>query len=134
MGILELIRLETHQKYGTRGVLRIDKELFCVTLELPWKMNQRDISCIPTGTYEVEYVNSLHFGLSYEVKDVPGRSNILFHRGNTVRDTNGCILLGRKYQWFNGTRAVMQSSRTLGDFVERMAGSPKSLLTVIEVF
>lgn len=134
MKILELIRLETHQKYGTRGVLRINKELFCMTLELPWKMNQRDVSCIPAGTYEVEQVDSPTFGLSYEVMNVPGRSNILFHVGNTIRDSTGCILLGRKYQWFNGTRAVMQSSRTMEDFVERMTGSPKSLLTVIEVY
>ena len=52
-----------------------------VTLELPWKGNQRRVSCIPEGRYWVGRVNSPRFGWTYEVKDVPGRDAILFLSG-----------------------------------------------------
>ena len=70
----------------------------CDTLENPWIDNQRNISCIPVGEYEVrirlpresasrDYVHLL-------VQDVPDRDWILFHRGNFPKDTSGCILVG----------------------------------------
>ena len=71
------------------------------TLELPWRDNARGVSSIPDGWYEIERrVSSLttvqrHGGWTWEVKNVPGRSGILFHAGNTTRDTRGCILIGK---------------------------------------
>ena len=35
------------------GKLFLDGEMFCYTLELPHKDNQRSISCIPAGEYKV---------------------------------------------------------------------------------
>ncbi len=32
------------------------------------------------------------------VENVPQRKYILFHRGNTAKDTRGCILVGRNYE------------------------------------
>jgi hypothetical protein len=83
---------------STIGELFINGERFCDTLELPWKDNQRSISCIPEGQYKVrirlpresatrDYIHLL-------VKDVPSRDYILFHIGNTAKDTRGCILVG----------------------------------------
>ena len=83
---------------STIGELFVNGERFCDTLELPWKDNQRSISCIPEGQYKVrmrlpresatrDYIHLL-------VKDVPSRDYILFHIGNTAKDTRGCILVG----------------------------------------
>ena len=64
------------------------------TLERPWIFNERKVSCIPTGTYLVKRHVSPKFGQCLKVQDVKGRSDILFHSGNVVNDTLGCILVG----------------------------------------
>ena len=94
---LLLIR-DTFSKKSTIGELFINGERICDTLENPWVDNQRNISCIPEGVYPVrlrlpresatrDYVHLL-------VQEVPNRDWILFHRGNTAKDTSGCILVG----------------------------------------
>ena len=71
-------------------------ELICMfkTLELPWKNNERRVSCIPIGTYEIKEHTSPKFGWSLWLQDVPNRTAILIHRGNYTRDILGCILPG----------------------------------------
>lgn len=76
------------------GALIEDGIPFVVTLEEPWLNNQRGASCIPVGAYVCRRVISPKFGDTFEVTNVPGRSHILFHKGNTTDDTEGCILVG----------------------------------------
>ena len=70
----------------------------CDTLENPWLDNQRNISCIPEGEYKVRLrlarESATRDYLHLLVEDVENRSYILFHRGNTAKDTSGCILVG----------------------------------------
>jgi predicted neuraminidase len=95
---LLLIR-DTFTDKSTMGELFLNGERMCDTLELPYKDNQKRISCIPAGEYSVrirvaresasrDYVHLL-------VQDVKDRSYILFHRGNRAEDTRGCILVGQ---------------------------------------
>ena len=79
---------------GTFGALKIEGEYVCLTLERPWEDNKPNVSCIPIGTYICKRVDSPRYGDVFEVNCVPGRSHILFHKGNTINDTKGCILLG----------------------------------------
>ena len=87
---------------STIGDLFLNGERFCDTLELPYRDNLRSISCIPAGQYKVRMRypresasrNYLHL----LVQDVPNRDYILFHRGNTAKDTKGCILVGQGSQ------------------------------------
>ncbi len=81
----------------------------CNTLELPWIQNKRNVSCIPTGTYQVKWVFKIgKFGWVYEIQNVPGRSGILFHSGNYAAgkkvDIEGCILLGKGFSDINGDK------------------------------
>lgn len=64
------------------------------TLELPWKENQRNISRIPLGVYNVKKRYSKKFGNHFHVLKVPGRTYILIHQGNFYTDIRGCILVG----------------------------------------
>ena len=94
---LLLIR-DTFSENSVIGELFLNGERMRDTLENPWLDNQRNISCIPEGEYKVrlrlpresatrDYIHLL-------VQDVPNRDWILFHRGNTAKDTRGCILVG----------------------------------------
>lgn len=97
---VEILRIKDLLNDGTRGALRIEGRFQCYTLELPWKDNQKDISCIPLGNYvcsKVKNVYTRHGSLipvTFEIKDVPNRSGVLFHAGNFLTETLGCVLLG----------------------------------------
>jgi len=91
----------------TLGVMQIENVPMFFTLELPWKDNAKDISCIPEGKYIAGKSYSPKFGQVYEVLNVPDRDRILIHWGNTVNDINGCILIGRMAGLLNGERAVI---------------------------
>ena len=67
------------------------------TCEDDWRENALAVSCIPAGSYLCRRRQSPKFGNTFRVEDVPGRSQILFHAGNTEEDTKGCILLGEAF-------------------------------------
>ena len=94
---LLLIR-DTFSKKSTIGELFLNGERICDTLENPWQDNQRNISCIPEGVYPVRLrlprESASRDYLHLLVQEVPNRDWILFHRGNTAKDTSGCILVG----------------------------------------
>ena len=104
---LKLIRKE-YPTY-TRGVLFIDNEKFCETLE---DVN-RDINrngkfdngeakvygdtCIPYGKYKIILSYSPKFKRELpEILEVPNFQGIRMHRGNKISDTYGCVLCGEK--------------------------------------
>ncbi|PXY01417.1 hypothetical protein DF185_07995 [Marinifilum breve] len=64
------------------------------TLELPWKENKKCVSCIPEGEYKIGLWNTQKFPNTFEIKNVPNRTNILIHKGNFNTNTLGCVLLG----------------------------------------
>ena len=107
---LLLIR-DTFSKDSTIGELFLNGERICDTLENPWVDNQRNVSCIPEGVYPVRLRLPRESGtrdyLHLLVQEVPNRDWILFHRGNTAKDTSGCILVGL------GTQQDFVSNSTL---------------------
>ncbi len=128
---LELVRLE-ESKQGTLGVLKLDKEIFGFTLEPPDNENKQNISSIPTGQYTLIPYTSLTHGRTWMVTEVPGRSYILFHSGNVVTSTSGCILLGDKAKKLRGNRAVLNSGNTFKEFKELLHGEHLAHLTITE--
>lgn len=65
------------------------------TLELPWKNNQHDISCIPEGRYSLAFTwSQTHQKFMWHICGVPGRDAIEIHIGNTVKDVLGCVVVG----------------------------------------
>jgi len=137
-----LIRLR-RSDHGTEGIL-IYRNFHCYSLELPWQNNQRNISCIPTGTYNVQIRVSPKYGRVYWITEVPDRSYILIHSGNWGGDvskglkthTNGCILLGKYTGILQGQRAVLCSRPTITRFlnmIQERSFRLKILDTIAEV-
>ena len=93
-----LIIRETFTDKSTIGNLYLDGEWLCDTLELPWKDNQRSISCIPDGQYKVRLRTARESAtrdyLHLLIQDVPNRDYILVHIGNKSSDSRGCVLVG----------------------------------------
>lgn len=115
---LTLRRIARRETY-TIGRLYIDGEYFCDTLEdkdrglkqsLPASVNKSmkkvGATAIPTGKYQVTLkVKSQRFskkkqydfcgGYLPRLINVPAFEGVLIHIGNTAKDTEGCILVGR---------------------------------------
>jgi hypothetical protein len=130
--IVELIRLEENHNYGTFGVLRINKEVFCFTLEPPDHLNTRGISSIPAQQYLCSKKASPRFGETYEIRHVPGRADVLFHAGNRVSDTEGCVILAQHQGKLRGDRAVLNSGATFRAFMDAMRDHQTFHLTIVE--
>jgi len=133
MKSLRLVRV-TEYNGATMGVLCIDGSPEMVTLEDAWRDNERQISCIPVGRYKVKRQKSPRFGLTYEVMNVPERSNILFHAGNTQKDTHGCILLGLQFGKLGKETAILASRSAFLKFLELMDGIEETELIVIDSY
>ena len=73
----------------------------CWTLELPWKNNEQDISCIEPGVYEYYFRISPSNGPVLELRNVKNRTYIQFHSGNYTYQILGCILTGDSIKWLN---------------------------------
>lgn len=66
-----------------------------------------DIVCIPEGDYICKKVfarktlGGLNIKITFLIKDVPGRSGILFHVGNKMEHTLGCVLIAEGMRGIN---------------------------------
>ncbi len=113
-------------KRATLGLLKIVgiKHDPIFTLENPLRETSVD-SRIPPGTYTCKAYNSENHHDCWELTNVPGRSNILIHYGNTEADTLGCIIVGlaagsiSEVPRVNGSKDAMKLLRSLliGEFV-----------------
>lgn len=117
----------------TRGVLIYENNAIALTLENPWKGNTPNISCIPTGTYLCKRVDSPRFGETFEVTDVDDRTHILFHSGNVESQTRGCILLGNMLTKYKGEPAVLNSNKTVKEFMDILRGIDSFSLNVVPI-
>lgn len=115
------------------GVLELDDKEVCKTLELPWRDNQKGISCIPTGEYKLSPYPSSRFGEVYIVNDVPNRTGILIHTGNTADDIEGCILVGDSYGKLNGKKAVLNSKQTF-KVLKELLGNEEYMLNIVNAY
>lgn len=131
------LRREHRDHAVTIGELTIYKdeepEFVCMTLEPTWANNERNISCIPAGTYNVVPYSSEKYPGTYEVQDVPGRSKILIHKGNFFHNTKGCILVGENIVDLNkdGVIDITNSKVTLRHMKEAL-GYQTFRLTILE--
>ena len=135
--VIEIVRLEEDSQFGTFGVLKLNKEVFCVTLELPDLLNKRNLSSIPAQQYICERYSSEKYPNTFEVTNIPDRSFVLFHPGNRKKDTRGCILVGQHFaklqgDWFN--RGIWNSGKTFKNFMARLEGYDRFHLTITEVY
>jgi len=133
---LELNRCQTDNKQ-TLGELYLLTNTGAVlhkwmTLELPDMNNTRYISRIPLGTYKAVVHTSPRFGKTLWIQDVPGRSEILIHKGNYHTDIKGCILIGQNHIDINndGFKDVTSSAKAIGELMREVQGLESIKITI----
>ena len=128
--LITIKRVATSDR-GTFGVVLDKGKPFCVTCELPWKDNEPNVSSIPAGIYEAVRVQSPRFGDTFEVAGVEGRTHILFHRGNSIKDSKGCILLAEGWGQNNH---VERSKVAFDEFMDRTKNTDYFILQITETY
>ena len=102
MKTLTLTRIAKRADY-TIGRLEDENGVkICDTLENTWRdykggeLKVPRKSAVPEGTYPVVVTKSKKFGKYLPLLvGVPGFEGVRIHSGNTVNDTEGCILVGQ---------------------------------------
>jgi hypothetical protein len=130
--VLEIVRLE-ESDVGTFGVLKLNKQVRMWTLEPPDMENEAYVSSIPCQQYLIERYTSPRHGETFRIKTVPHRTDVLFHSGNYLDHTEGCILLGLSL--INSPKRGVGNSRVAHEmFMEDLNGFSEASLTVQEVY
>ncbi len=89
---MELELLRTYYPEGTNGKILSQGRRIVYTIELPWKNNHTQVSCIPEGRYELKERWSPKFLRHLQVMDVKDRDYILIHPANdALHELKGCI-------------------------------------------
>lgn len=133
-----ILQRSPSSQQGTRGIL-VSGDFWCHSLELPWRDNASNISCIPAADYHCLYVTARRSigGRRdlYWLKNTPGRSGILIHAGTFAgaRDAGyrsnvlGCILLGYGIGTYKHQQAIFRSRDAVADFIDNMNEEPFTL-------
>jgi hypothetical protein len=137
---LKIIRIKSNTNF-TEGKLYINGVYFCDTLEdkdrgLLQTMTMDTIktikvykeTCIPYGRYKVIVSMSQRFGkVMPELLNVKGFAGVRIHSGNTIYDTEGCILVGTK-----SSDGTITNSRKMFNSLMNILKTQKSISLIIE--
>lgn len=136
---LLLRRIYLDEKY-TIGKLFVNGVYLCDTLEdavidinkngkieLP-EVKIKGASAIPYGFYPITLYNSPRFGMLLPLlNNVNSFSYILIHSGNTIDDTDGCILVGENTQ----KGKVLNSKKVLKKLMDILVKAKQITITIV---
>jgi hypothetical protein len=137
-----LVKREYKKKDYTIGKMYINGEYFCDTLEdtdrgLTQIMTLSEIkevkeygcTAIPTGRYPVAYTYSSRFKKHLPLLlNVPAFDGVRIHSGNTHKDTEGCILVGKNTK----VGAVLESTTTFKALYEKLKSTKEDIYITIK--
>ena len=115
IGVLTISSV-AHNPIGDETIHQVDHAPI-YTLENPKRETTKD-DRIPAGEYKCVPYSGTKYKNVYHVQNVPNRSAILIHWGNTEKDTEGCILLGGRVGEIAGAPAVLDSRKCFERFRE----------------
>jgi hypothetical protein len=129
---LKLIR-NKYALYGIEGELFDDKGLhLCFTLEHAYEQPDGAYKPkVPPGLYLCQRGQHRLHGMTntfetFEIQNVSGHTNILFHKGNYNADSEGCVLVGSAF----GTGCILESAIAFGTFLAAQEGVDSFSLSV----
>ena len=134
---ITLIRIANRPTYCI-GKVYIDGVYFCDCIEdtdrgLKDEMTEEEIlklkikgeTAIPTGIYKVTITYSPKYKKDMPlINNVKGYSGIRIHSGNTSKDTEGCLILGKNTK----VGMVTESRKTYNAFFKRLKQTNEKII------
>jgi hypothetical protein len=111
----------------------------CFGLEDPVREAKiKSITAIPAGNYKVELRHSPRFTPRYGhemlwLRNVSNFEFILIHPGNTVDDTDGCLLVGSRVGVLKNKIAILNSVATYNIFYRKVVEFARNKTLEIEI-
>lgn len=140
IGVPEVVMYTRSYADRTLGNLYVRKRgaqvYSCHTLELPWKDNANEVSCVPAGIYTIELEHSAAFRMKlWELKGVPGRSEVKVHAANFPGQLKGCIGTATRLKDIDhdGKLDAESSRLALKGFMDAMGSAVRSRITIISL-
>lgn len=140
MRIITLKRIVRDTPNGTFGLWVFDDGYpYFTSIELPWKNNAHDISCIPAGEYIAERIVSPKRGFEvYLLYNVLNRTAVEIHPANSIHDILGCIGVGSRFGIVetkdNGhIHGILESKAAFAQFMAMLKNDPQFKLVIQEV-
>jgi len=137
---MNLVLKRTHfTKDGIFGILTCKEQprFFCHTLEHSYQVGEEDrhLPKLEVGRYKCvrgphKLPKATKFIETFEIENVPGHENILFHVGNYERDSAGCVLLGSGVDYRN--KAIYYSKAAFEEFMDLLVNQQSFDLVVID--
>lgn len=138
---LTLVRIANRPTYCI-GKLYIDGKWFCDTIEdtdrgLCDEMSEKEIlerkvkgeTAIPTGIYQVLITYSPKYKKQMPlINNVKGYSGIRIHSGNTSKDTEGCLIVGKNKE----VGKVLESRITYNALFKRLQQAKGKIIIDIQ--
>jgi inhibitor of KinA sporulation pathway (predicted exonuclease) len=121
------------KEFYTIGKCTVDGEYICDTIEDKVRvLNSKEDkvygeTAIPAGTYNADIYFSKKFGYKVvRLFDVPYFEGIYVHKGNTAKDSLGCIILG-----YNDKKGwVSRPTIALNKLIKAVEGADKIIVTI----
>lgn len=134
---LTLVRIANRPTYCI-GKLYIDGKYFCDTIEdtdrgLKDEMPEEEIkklkvkgeTAIPTGIYSVYITWSPKYNKPMPlIENVKGYSGIRIHSGNTAKDTEGCLIVGKNKE----VGKVLESRKTYNALFKKLQQTNSTII------
>ncbi len=109
-------------KHSTLSEIYVNDQFVCYGLEnIPRPVKIRGETAIPIGQYLLGFNRDggmngryyddypkMHRGM-LEIHDIPDFSYVYFHKGNSYKETAGCILVGARYMLEEGDYRLLAS-------------------------
>lgn len=123
---MKIIR-DKMDEQGAFGKLYIEGVYLCETLEPD--ITDKVGFYIPAGVYPCKRFHGNKWKNTFEIL-VEGHTALLFHVGNTEKDTKGCVLLGLSRGRIGEKEAVFSSKLAFSEFMDATNGVDTFELTI----
>ena len=130
-----MIRIHQHRVSSshlvTMAALSMNGIPFMVTLERPWMFNKPMESCAPAGTYLMKRHITTKYpkeSNAWRMVDVYGRTGMLWHSGNTIKDSKGCTHPGLQFGAVDQPPSVVNSRQALARLMRITGGDDWELI------
>lgn len=113
-----------------------DETCLCIALELPWRDNHPDTSCIPAGVYTAHRRRAgetRHKYDVFELDNVPGRTHVQIHIANKPSQLRGCIAVGKTFGILDGEHAALDSGAAYDTWMKRNQGHDRIQVTIVDI-
>lgn len=130
-----LLKRNSFDESGVFGVLsnNDESETIAITLEHAYESsNGIYIPKIPDGSYVCvrgthQLIHMKNPFETFEITNIHGHTNILFHVGNVNEDSEGCVLLGKERQG----SSITESRLAFSDFMNRQQDLDSFNITIV---